>query len=272
MFIAVARFLCCDRSLAGDDDARGSVRDAHRGVGGVDVLTARTRGAIGINLEIALLDVDLEAVVDHRIDPDAREAGMPPRRAVIGRDAHQPVHAAFGLGPAIGILALDEQRRGLDARLFARVIIDQLDLVAAPLGPARIHALQHLGPVLALGAAGAGVNFEIGVVAVRLAREQRLNLVALGALGKRLQRRQPLGHGLVIALGLAQFDEFDRIGHFLADLVDRADRLFQPPPLAHHLFCRFGIVPQRRVLDARVELVEATQRAVPVQEIGRAHV
>ena len=46
------------------------------------------------------------------------------------------------------------------------------------LGPARIHAQQHAGPVLALGAAGAGMDFEIAVVAVGLAGQQRLELAA----------------------------------------------------------------------------------------------
>ena len=40
---------------------------------------------------------------------------------------------------------------------------------------------------------------------------------------------------------------------------------FEPAPLAHHFLGLLGIVPQRRVLDARVELVEPAQRAVPVE-------
>ena len=53
-----------------------------------------------------------------------------------------------------------------------------VDLEAVLLGPAHIHAQQHVGPVLALGAAGAGMHFEIGVVGVGLARKQRLELAA----------------------------------------------------------------------------------------------
>src|SRR5712692_2733548 len=43
-----------------------------------------------------------------------------------------------------------------------------VDLVAVLLGPARVHAQQHVRPVLALGAAGAGMDLEIAVVAVGL--------------------------------------------------------------------------------------------------------
>ena len=42
--------------------------------------------------------------------------------------------------------------------------------------PAEIHAQQHLGPVLALGAAGTGVDLEEAVEAIGLAREQALEL------------------------------------------------------------------------------------------------
>ena len=62
--------------------------------------------------------------------------------------------------------------------------VDQLDLHAVALAPARVHALQHLGPVLALGAAGAGIDLDIGVVGIGLAGEQGGDLVLLGALGE----------------------------------------------------------------------------------------
>ena len=85
----------------------------------------------------------------------------------------------FGLQPAIGVVALDQQRRRLDAGLFAVALSISSTLSRCALGPARVHAQQHLRPVLAFGAAGAGVDFEIGVVGVGLAREQRLDLAAL---------------------------------------------------------------------------------------------
>jgi hypothetical protein len=52
------------------------------------------------------------------------------------------------------------------------------------LAPAAIHAQEHLGPVLAFGAAGAGIDFDIGVIGVGLAREERSYLVAVSSLGE----------------------------------------------------------------------------------------
>ena len=41
-----------------------------------------------------------------------------------------------------------------------------LDLEPVPLRPAHVHPHEHLGPVLGLGAAGAGMDREEGVAAV----------------------------------------------------------------------------------------------------------
>ena len=48
----------------------GMVGDAHGGVGGVDVLAAGARGAVGIDLAVAFVDLDIDIVIDHRIGPD----------------------------------------------------------------------------------------------------------------------------------------------------------------------------------------------------------
>ena len=73
---------------------------------------------------------------------------------------------------------IDEGRR-LDAGFVAGRFFDHLDLELAPLAPAHVHAQQHARPVAAFRAAGAGVDFDIAVVAVGLAREQRFELPPL---------------------------------------------------------------------------------------------
>src|SRR3546814_7973564 len=93
--------------------------------------------------DVCSSDLDLDIVVDHGIDPDAGEAGVAARGAVIRADADEAMDAAFGLGVAIRILALEQQRRGFDPRLFARMLVDQFDLHAVAFGPARVHALER---------------------------------------------------------------------------------------------------------------------------------
>ncbi len=191
---------------------------------------------------------------------------MAPRRAVVGADPHQPVDAALGLGIAIGILALEQQGRGFDARLFAGMVIDQLDLHAAALGPARIHALEHLGPVLALGATRAGVDLDIGIVGVGLTRQQRLDLVLLGAFGERGEAGDAFVDHALVTLGLGHVHELDRVVALGLDRLHRGDRLIEAAALLHDALRLLGIVPQFGILDARIELVEPAQRAIPVEE------
>ena len=71
---------------------------------------------------------------------------MPPRVGVEGRDAHQPVHARFGLEPAVGVVALDQERRRLDAGLLAVLLVDELDLVAARLRPSACTCASASAP------------------------------------------------------------------------------------------------------------------------------
>ena len=110
-------------------------------------------------------------LVDLRRNVDRGERSVPALGGVEGRDAHQPVHAALAGELAEGVFADDGEGGRLDARLFAVLIVVHLGLEALLLGPAQIHAHQHLGPVLALGAAGAGMHGDDGVQRVGLAAE-----------------------------------------------------------------------------------------------------
>ena len=49
------------------------VRDAHGRVGRVDVLTARARGSKGVDADVRGVHLDLDVVVNDRIDPDGGE-------------------------------------------------------------------------------------------------------------------------------------------------------------------------------------------------------
>ncbi len=176
----------------------------------------------------------------------------------------------LGLEPAIGVVALDQERRALDPGLLAVGPIDDVDLEAVLLGPAAVHALQHLGPVLALRAAGAGMDLEIGVVRIGLAGEQALDLAARG-LGL-----DPADGGLAfpdarrVALGLAELDQRHGILEVLLEAPDSAGLVLERVPLAHDLLRRLGVVPEVRVLGLSVQLGEASLRCIPVKDASSA--
>ncbi len=194
---------------------------------------------------------------------------MPPRRAVERRDAHQPVHAALGLEPAVGVGPLDLVGDRADAGLLARVLRDQLDLHAVCLGPAHVHPRQHRRPVAALGAAGAGVDLEEGVVAVGLAVEQRLGLALRRLLAQRPDRRLGVGHHRLVAFGLAELDQLLLVGELARQCVVAVERVGQHLPVAHQLLCPRRIVPELGVLRHRVQLFQPVPGGFPPQPLAQ---
>ncbi|MNG40853.1 hypothetical protein D3C84_1296640 [compost metagenome] len=58
----------------------------------------------------------------------------------------------------VGVIAFNRDRYALNARFIAWQIVEQFDLEAALLRPTRVHPVEHLAPVLRLGAASARVK------------------------------------------------------------------------------------------------------------------
>ena len=133
------------------------------------------------------------------------------------------------------------------------MLADDLDLVVAPLGPADIHALKHLRPVLALGAPGAGMDLDIGVVGVCFAGEQRLDLALMRFGPKLLQRRLRFGDDTLIALLLAERNELDIVVELANETRKSGKRAVELLPLAHDALRARRIVPEIRSFDLAVE-------------------
>ena len=219
---AIARFLICERSCwLATTMLVGHVRDAHRRVGRVDVLAAGAGGAIGVDAAVAFLDVDLDVVVDHRKDPDAGKAGVPARVAVVGRDAHQPVHARFGLEPAVGVLALDLQRRRLDAGLLARALLDQRHLVAARPRPSgcTCASASRPSPGSRCRRRRRAPRDRCRCRRPRRTAAPRTSLAAR-LLGQALERSLALVDGRLVLLGFAELDQDDGVVELPLQLAD----------------------------------------------------
>ena len=186
--------------------------------------------------------------------------GLPAGVRVERRDAHQPVHARLRPQPAVGPLALDADGRALDARLVARLPVQQLDLVALALRPAAVHPQQHLRPVLGVGPARARVDADQRPVAIvgpgQHARELHLadRLLAGGERRGRLD-----GGGLVLRL-VGEIDQDLRVlGDLELGLVP-LDRRLQPRLLAQDGLGLVGDVPE--VGGARLPVELRYARAV----------
>ena len=131
--------------------------------------------------------------------------------------------AALGGEQAVGVLALGDEARRLDAGLLALGRLGHLDVEAAALGPAQVHPQKHLGPVLRVGAASAGADRHHRVAVVVLAAEQP-RLLELGE--PRLDRRQlriELGrHLAVLGRHLGELLEIGGVGLEPAERLEAA--------------------------------------------------
>src|SRR2546421_11080780 len=104
--------------LARDDYSGRQMRDANSRVGRVDVLPARARRAIRVHAQVLLVDLDLYLLVNLRRDEERRERSLARARAE-RRGANEAVHARLRRQQAVCVLALDAERRALDAGLLS---------------------------------------------------------------------------------------------------------------------------------------------------------
>jgi hypothetical protein len=84
------------------------------------------------------------------------------------------VDARFLTQVAESIVPLDPEGDALDSGFLSWQIIEGFHFITFALGIAHIHSQKHLGPVLGLRAAGAGVDAQDGVADVILLEVQCL--------------------------------------------------------------------------------------------------
>ena len=180
------------------------------------------------------------------------------------------MHAGFGLQPAISVVTADLDGGGFDAGLFALRLLQIFDFEAVLLGPARIHAQQHRGPVLALGPAGAGMHLEVGVEAIGFPRQQRLQFAARDFLFQIFQRGLGLGNDALIVLGFAELDHADIILELALDLADAVERILQRGALLHQLLRLLRIVPEIGIFRELVQLRQTRRGFFNVKDASSA--
>ena len=78
----------------------------HAGLDLVDVLASVAAGAERVPFQIGRVYLNVDGVIDQRIDEHGRECGLPLALRVERGDAHKPVHAVLSLEVAIGVVAL----------------------------------------------------------------------------------------------------------------------------------------------------------------------
>jgi hypothetical protein len=122
-----------------------------------------------------------------------------------------------------------------------------------PLAPAQVHALEHLGPVGRLGAAGAGADRDDGVLRVELAREQQQGALALELDAQGVALAGDLGLGLTVGRVAQELKELKEVGGALLERAPELDLLPQSLGLADDLLRGALVVPEPGLAGARVE-------------------
>ena len=203
-----------------------------------------------------------------RPDVHRRERRVTPRRLVERRDANEAVDPRLGQEHPVGVLARHRHRRALEAGLVAGLIVENLTLEPAALGPLEVHAQQHVGPVLRLGAARARVNRDHGIGAVVLAPEQPLRF---GRLHLRFQAREARleVRGDVLA-GAGPLHEHREIGFLLRKRFGQIDVVLQTPPPLQHALCLGLVLPEIGLADAGFELIDLVPGGAGVKDASEA--
>jgi hypothetical protein len=155
------------------------------------------------------------------------------------------------------MVALHPHGRRLDASHLARAHLHQFGLPAARLAPAQVHPQQHLGPVLGLGAAGAGLDVDEGVGRIHPAGEHALELERLGTLLESGDVGDDRLRGVLVALGCGEIEQVGGLVERLADALQLADDLLQAGTLAPQLLGARSVVPDLGKLEFAGDFFEA---------------
>ena len=167
-------------------------------------------------------------------------------------------------------MAGDFKGRRFDAGLFASAFLDPLHLIAVGLAPAHIHAAHHLGPILGLGTAGAGMDFQEAVIAVGFPRQQAFDLLFLANLGQRGDVRLGLADDVAVIFHFAEFDQLQTIRQLAFQIVDFGDAFFDLGALSQQGLRFIRVVPEVLVIDQGGQFGKADFGLIVVKDASLA--
>jgi len=132
--------------------------------------------------------------------------------------------------------------------------------------PAQIHAQQHLRPVLGLGAAGAGLDVQEGVVGVHLAREhaakfevRHLDLIVA-------QVAHHGGNRLIVLLGHRQIQQFPGFVETGIQFSQGQHHRLQGGALASQGLGQLGPAPDIRLFEFPLDLDQTLGFVIEVKD------
>ena len=144
------------------------------------------------------------------------------------------------------------QGRALDPGDFAGGQLHDGGVKATLVGPAQVHAQQHVGPVLGLGAAGTGLDIQVGVVGVHLAAEHAAEFHLLEDVAQALDLGRDIVDGALVFLFGGHLQQIAGVDQAAVEVVDGVDDQRQGGTLTPQVLRVFGVVPDVRVFQFAV--------------------
>jgi hypothetical protein len=160
--------------------------------------------------------------------------------------------ARLGRHQAVRVVAVECEGRALDTGLLAGLKVEYLTLEAAPFRPLRVHAKQHLSPVLRFSTASTRVNGDDRVRAIVFTAEHLLHLGGFDLLLQVVEPALQIGTDVLPSLG--PFHEHGEIVHAAAQRITQRDVVFDSAAALHHLLRVGLIVPEGRAGGGLLDL------------------
>ena len=176
------------------------------------------------------------------------------------------MYADLGAQPAEGVFAAHMHGGALDAGNLTLGQFDDLGVEAALVGPAQVHAQQNVGPVLSLGAAGAGLDVQVAVVLIHLAAEHAAELQLLEDSAQTLDFGDDVAHRTFIVLFCSHFQQVAGVGQAAGKVVDGFDDQRQHRALATQALRVFGLVPDAGVFQLAVYFDQTIMLVIVVKD------
>ena len=180
------------------------------------------------------------------------------------------MHTIFTLQKSVGIFSLNQNGRRFHPSLVSLLIVHDFVGKAMALSPASVHPIEHLAPILRLGAASARLKAHQGVVFVVMSSEERLNTAGLHLLSQLIVTfLQFLQHGVIIFLGghLADGHHVVPTGAHTLVFFNFRLRNFR---LHHDLLALLRVIPESGSLLHRVIALQLVAKALQIQGIRQS--
>lgn len=176
------------------------------------------------------------------------------------------MHADLGPQPAKGVFALDVHGGALDPGDFTGRQFHDGGVETAFISPAQVHSQQDVGPVLGFGAAGAGLDVQVGVVHVHLAAEHATEFQLGEVLVETCQLGDDIADRALIVLFDSHVQQVAAIGQAAGQLVQGLDDLRQRRTLAAQFLGVRRVVPDIRIFKLAIDFGQTLMLLIVVKD------